>query len=132
MFFRLGVDTGARQQELAKIKVGDINRHGTRIRMMGKGARERDLVLSQSMQRELRSYLRTRAEMLEESGMDDEEVPWLFPTLRGSRLRSTTIQRFLKRMSEAGGVTPSDPVPRPPALVGHRQDSAGRGSPTPP
>jgi integrase/recombinase XerD len=98
--------TGARVSEVAGLDLGDLDLGGARVRVLGKGSKERDLPLHREAVARLHSYLRDgRPDLRPKAG---EEA--VFLNRGGGRLTDGGIRRMLKRhldfLGEASGITP--------------------------
>ncbi len=97
LFFFL-YSTGARISEALSVDVEDIEWNERRIRITGKGRKERFLFLPVSLVRELRKYLELRSEYL--SGKKNPEEKALFLGERGSRLPFSSAHIIFDRYRE--------------------------------
>jgi len=86
--------TGVRRAELIAIRVEDVDPDRGRIRIYGKGGKEREVIISPELQRALTAYLYEK----NLSG----KAP-LFPSRTGGPSHNSTLQRRFKRwLSQAG------------------------------
>jgi len=90
------VDSGLRLGELLALRGGDLNWASSTLRVMGKGARERDVPLGRKARRLLGRWLRTRGD-----GKADERI---FVTGAGLPVSQRNFQRALRRYAERAGV----------------------------
>lgn len=98
--------TGARVSEISGLDIGDLDLAGGRIRVMGKGSKERDLPLHRQAVKAINEYLKSARPEL--SG--PRQSPALFLSVRGNRMSSDAIRRMFKRHIEvAGGDTGLSP-----------------------
>jgi integrase/recombinase XerD len=95
------LDTGLRLSEALALRVADVEDDGV-VKVLGKGAKERRVSLSRSLQAQLRPYLRARQAALETIGRP--ESPWLFPNDVGGKLTPRAIRLRLKQYAEAAGI----------------------------
>jgi len=98
--------TGARVSEVAGLDLSDLDLGGARVRVLGKGSKERDLPLHREAVKRLGSYLRDgRPGLRPKAG---EEA--VFLNRAGGRLTDGGIRRMLKRhldvLGESSGITP--------------------------
>ncbi|WP_342709580.1 tyrosine-type recombinase/integrase [Bradyrhizobium sp. B124] len=91
---RLMIATGIRVGELCKIRISDIAPEGTRVRIRGKGARDRHVYVSDAvLQSELVQLLECRAK-------ERSKVAHLFLNRLKRPMRPQSIRRALRRYSE--------------------------------
>jgi integrase/recombinase XerD len=88
---------GLRVSELANIRVEDLSLDEGRIRLLGKGDKERVVPLGEPALRALAAYLAARR--LKWSGKPGES--WLFVSARGARLTRQWIWRIVKASDAA-------------------------------
>jgi integrase/recombinase XerD len=98
--------TGARVSEVAGLDLGALDTRDARVRVLGKGSKERDLPLHREAVRRVEEYLRTgRPEFKPKPG---EQA--VFLNRNGTRLTDGGIRRMLKRhlefLGESSGITP--------------------------
>lgn len=92
--------TGLRANELAKIKVGDIDTDQRIIEVIGKGDKPRKVTYSSLLDRPLQLWLnRERG-----SYVSSERSPYLFPSKHGDSLSPNTIRRIADDGAEEAGV----------------------------
>lgn len=94
-------NTGARISEALSVDVGDVERSQRRIRITGKGGKERFLFLSPVTIRELDGYLALRKSVLEANGRAGEEA--LFISTRGKRLPFSSAHIIFTEARQALG-----------------------------
>lgn len=102
----LAYSCGLRCEEIVNLDRGAFDFEAERLRVLGKGSKERLLPVGEPAQRALREYLEGgRGELL---GERDE--PALFLSRRGRRLSSSDVTRrlglWVRRAALAGGVSP--------------------------
>jgi site-specific recombinase XerD len=88
------LDTGVRLSELTKMKVDDIGESG-RIKIHGKGGKERIVRIGKVAQKALWRYLVYRPQ-------NDKQELWL--TEEGKPITNSGVQSFLKRLKQRAGV----------------------------
>ena len=94
------VDTGIRVQELATIKVKNINLNDTTILINGKGGKSRTVYLSETTVEHLRAYIQTlKDEYLFPSTRADAKSVYRNRTYFERRLRELCEQAGIERMS---------------------------------
>lgn len=94
---RLILDTGARIGEILAIVPADIDlRNGALLLRETKSGKERFVYFSKKMARNLKSWLEYRERYT--------DVPYVFPTTRGNRMDSRTVNRSFKRHSSLVGL----------------------------
>lgn len=84
------IDTGMRLRELANLELADFNMPAHRCKVMGKGAKERELQLSLATVKAISKYLRFR-------GSVDDRL-WL--SEEGKPLTASGIQQIIRRISK--------------------------------
>jgi site-specific recombinase XerD len=89
------LDTGIRLSELAAIRLGDIDTGTGRIKVLGKGAKERLVRIGKTAQKAIWRYLVFRPQ-------NGEETLWL--TEEGKPLNITGIQSLIKRLKQRAGI----------------------------
>jgi len=98
--------TGARVSEVAGLSLGDLDLSDSRLRVLGKGSKERDLPLHRQAVARLRTYLADGRPGLHPR-LGEEAV---FLNRAGGRLTDGGIRRMLKRyldsLGESSGITP--------------------------
>jgi site-specific recombinase XerD len=96
------LDTGCRANELLSIHVGDISLGNGAIRIVhGKGDKSRSAYMGRKSRREVRKYLRHRAD-------DSPESP-LWATTQGTRLSYAGLRSMVRRRAAKAGV-PAPPL----------------------
>ena len=83
--------TGVRRAELIGIRIEDVDWQGQRIRIRGKGGKERQVIISPQLQRALWVYLHDK-------NLSDQSP--LFPSRTGRQFHNSTLQRWFKRWLE--------------------------------
>lgn len=89
------LETGCRVSELANIKISDINLTSGYIKVMGKGAKERNIPIQSNFKKVLRKYLFHRGEL-------DHE--FLFITVDNNPLKVRAIQERMDVIGEKAGL----------------------------
>jgi len=97
------LDTGMRRAELCALRVRDLELDAQRVRVFGKGSKERMLPLGQRTARALWRYLTQRG------GEGDDP---LFVTPDGGELRGDAVRLLIRRIGDQAGVTPPATVHR--------------------
>lgn len=97
MAVRLMIATGIRVGELCKILVGDVAPDGRSVRIRGKGARDRQVYISD---RTLQSEI---SELLERGARQTTQDSHLFVNRRNRPMRPQSVRIALRRYSEASG-----------------------------
>ena len=87
--------TGVRRAELIGIRIEDVDWQGQRIRIRGKGGKERQVIISPQLQRALWVYLHDK-------NLSDQSP--LFPSRTGRQFHNSTLQRWFKRWLEQAAV----------------------------
>jgi integrase/recombinase XerD len=95
-------DTASRLSEALSVRVTEKLVADGAVKLIGKDDKEREVWLSADTRKELRPYLRARAEALKET--DQPESPWLFPTVWGDRLSTRQAQERLKALGRRAGI----------------------------
>jgi len=97
---RLLIVTGLRVSEAMSIKVADVTGCATKIRVWGKGNRERTVyVTNERLHMDLRHYWEKRRD---EVGMG----AWLFQNSRGNKLTSQAFRKRLRTLSKNLNIEP--------------------------
>jgi integrase/recombinase XerC len=91
LILELLYSSALRVSELAGLNLGDLDRHGGTVRVLGKGHKERIVPVGQPAWAALRAYLALRPA--------GEEMA-LFVNLRGQRLGVRSIQMRVKKLGE--------------------------------
>lgn len=98
--FTFMLDTGARLQEIASLKLADLDLDYNHVaRAMGKGRRERNLVMGPQTVKVMDRYLRDR------NRRQAADSPWLWLGKKG-RLSASGIAQALKRRCTSAGIEP--------------------------
>ena len=92
---------GLRLSELAGLNLVDLNIKEGRVRVWGKGAKERLAFLGNPAQKALQAYFPLREQVLQEKGLSEEA---LFLNNRGGRLSSRGVARVVGRWSRIAGL----------------------------
>jgi integrase/recombinase XerC len=92
---------GLRLSELAGLNLADLNIKEGRVRVWGKGAKERLAFLGNPAQKALQAYFPLREQMLQEKALSEEA---LFLNNRGGRLSSRGVARVVGRWSRIAGL----------------------------
>jgi len=93
------LDTGMRAEELCRIRFADLDRRRGTVYIMGKGAKERKLLLGQRGYHYLSSYLDHWR------GEPEQDNEPLILTDSGSPLTYQTIQQLFRRLKAYSGIT---------------------------
>lgn len=91
--------TGMRLSELRRLDVGDMDLVGERVRVRGKGRKERIVPLGSSAVRAVRRYEPRRREAL--AGKSNADRAALFLTQRGIRISARQVQSIVNRFLDA-------------------------------
>lgn len=92
--------TGVRVGELVRLKRDDVNLVERKAVVYGKGAKEREVYLTETAMLYLKDYLSSRS--------DDSEI--LFPSLRGcNQMNVSGVQHLYKRLGEKSGIKNAHP-----------------------
>jgi integrase/recombinase XerC len=92
---------GLRLSELAGLNLADLNIKEGRVRVWGKGAKERLAFLGNPAQKALQAYFPLREQMLQEKALSEKA---LFLNNRGGRLSSRGVARVVGRWSRIAGL----------------------------
>ncbi len=96
--------TGIRVSELCGLNVDDVDLSGCRMRVLGKGGKERIVFLTDEAVGALKEYLMYRMEKLSKiKRLDEDTKRALFITSRG-RISDMTVRRILKRIFMRCGI----------------------------
>ncbi len=93
--------TGMRISELCGLNVEDVDLSGCRVRVRGKGKKEREAFFGEHAKEALLMYLKEERPKLARTLKKDREA--LFITKRG-RISDTTVRRMLKRLALKAGL----------------------------
>lgn len=100
--------SGLRVSELHALDLHQFQLDEGWVRVLGKGAKERDVPLTQPSIQKLRVYFSLRSELCDASGAQDSQA--VFLNARGGRLSARSIRRRLEiAQQEAGIETPVSP-----------------------
>jgi site-specific recombinase XerD len=94
--FMLLLDTGARRDEIAGLKLTDVDLELDVLLVLGKGRRERTLPFGRKAGEALDRYLRARARH------KDTELPWLWLGKRGRLTEWGLVMMLRRRGTQAG------------------------------
>jgi site-specific recombinase XerD len=94
---KLLVDTGVRASELCALRIRDLDMTNLRVKVMGKGSKERLLAINARTAQAIWRYLATRE--------DRRPVDPLFATRSGQFLDRHNLRHMLKRSGERAGVS---------------------------
>jgi integrase/recombinase XerD len=94
--------SGARVSEVSGLDIGDVDFAGSRVRLMGKGSKERIVPLYQAALRALRGYLDTGRPALAKPA---EPTQALFLSTRGRRMSADAIRTMFNKTLVAAGVS---------------------------
>ncbi len=92
---------GLRLSELAGLNLADLNVREGRVRVWGKGAKERLAFLGNPAQKAMQAYLTLREQLLQEKALSEKA---LFLNNRGGRLSSRGVARVVGRWSRIAGL----------------------------
>lgn len=95
---------GLRVSEVCGLSLGDIDRRGRVVHVMGKGSKERICPLNEAAFEALEQYLARRGELLAEP-FPNQEPDALFLNFRGGRLRPRSIARHLDKYVLKAGLS---------------------------
>jgi integrase/recombinase XerC len=93
--------TGMRREELAAIKLADIDMRQGLIRVIGKGNKERVVPVGDATMADLKAYLARRQEFVQVSGVS---VTALFLNRQGGRLSVRSVDRLVKQFGRGEGL----------------------------
>ena len=93
--------TGVRREELAHIRLSDIDLRQGLLRVIGKGNKERVVPVGDTTLADLKAYLERRREFVGESGADGGV---LFLNLRGGSLSVRSVDRLVKKFGRGEGL----------------------------
>jgi site-specific recombinase XerD len=93
---RLFLQTGIRVSELVNLRLDDVDLAGRTIRIIGRGNRERELVLEKKATQALTSYMQTRL-----PSADDH----LFLSYQDSGLSITAVKKLVVKYRNLAGIT---------------------------
>jgi site-specific recombinase XerD len=90
------LDTGMRASELCQIRLSDVNFKANRLKVYGKGAKERHLPFSSSTKNAIQKYI----------NVERSTIPrdFLFVTFSGKPLRGDNLYQLIKRIGERAGL----------------------------
>lgn len=94
--------TGGRISEVQGINLADIDMQGLRVKLIGKGMKERYIPLTPPAIAALKLYLPIRAEILSKAGLQDN--PALFVSNRGTRWSIHTMRGRIQRIGILAGL----------------------------
>ncbi len=94
----LFLNCGLRLSELSAIRIKDIQED--RLRVIGKGDKERTVYLNGACIDAINDYLDARPKR----GVKEEAKPFLFISRQGNRLANSSIQRMIKQSLKAAGL----------------------------
>ncbi len=101
--FELLYATGMRVSELSGLNFGDLNLENNEIRVLGKGNKERIVLVSNKAKEFLKTYLKTARYMIFKDELKkeyDEKTP-VFINKTGYRLQPQSIRKSIKEVVEA-------------------------------
>ncbi len=93
--------TGLRVSELVSLDLGSIDFSRGELRVVGKGNKERRVLVGSRAAEALRAYLRRRSIMAAKKGVATEA---LFLSNRGTRISTTTVRRIINRGTRRAGI----------------------------
>ena len=94
--------TGVRISELSNLNFENLNLENNEITVLGKGAKERIVLISNRAKEFLETYIKTVRPMIPEEEFDKELKPQnpVFINKTGYRLQTATIRNFIKQIVE--------------------------------
>jgi len=95
--------TGMRVSELCGLRVQDYNQEGMEMRVLGKGGKERVVLLNQSAHSWLKKYLSETWTKLAEGRTPQAEHP-LFVSRQATRLSSRSVHRIVMKYAIKAGI----------------------------
>lgn len=95
--------TGMRVSELCMLNLDDVDLSGSRIRVRGKGKRERIVFLTEEAVKAIREYLAYRMKRLSEGNYSEDAKNALFITIKG-RISDMTVRRIVSKVFRLSGV----------------------------
>lgn len=100
LILRMFYATGIRLSELANMKVTDIDFYNRRIKILGKGSKERYVLYGDNCHKSLERYLnKGRLKLLKNS------TDYLFLNSKGEKLTSGGIEYIINKIVKGSGVT---------------------------
>ena len=96
--------SGLRVSELVGLNLGDIDRRGLMLRVLGKGRKERIVPYGASAQAALEVYWPIREELLNRPGAKKREIVAVFLNDYGSRLGARSVRTIVKKYSRLANV----------------------------
>ncbi len=101
--------TGMRVSELSAARVGDLNLDSMEMRVLGKGSRERVVLLNQGATDCLKKYLETRAIAEKNGAMPETRIPGmdepLFVSRQATPLSTRSVHRIVLKYARLAGLT---------------------------
>jgi site-specific recombinase XerD len=95
------LDTGMRASELCGLNFSQVDSHNRRVRVMGKGAKERTIPFSPRTGQTLWRYLTSRQDVRANDS--------LIATVDGHRLNRSRLQKILGKIGNRGGISKVHP-----------------------
>jgi len=95
--------SGLRVSELVGLDLGDIDRAGQMLRVLGKGRKERIVPFGSSAQTALEAYWPVRDELLNRPGVNSE-IEAVFLNYFSSRLSTRSVRAIVKKYSRLANV----------------------------
>ncbi|MDZ4263812.1 MAG: tyrosine-type recombinase/integrase [Pseudomonadota bacterium] len=89
--------TGVRRQELVTVKLKDLDMERRRVRVLGKGEKERSIRFTTACQQDLEAWLRLRATR-------HATTDALFISVRGGPIHPNTINPLFKKWAKKAGI----------------------------
>lgn len=89
-------NAGLRLSELANLQISNVE-NKIRMRIIGKGKKDRDIALSDELIQEISDYLPWRRQ-------HGPGIPYLFFSNRGTKFSGRQIQRYIAKFAEKAGV----------------------------
>lgn len=94
--------TGVRREELANLKLSDIDRTRGMLSVIGKGNKHRQVPLGEQTMGELSKYLQRREEFCL---LKDTQTPFLFLNRFGKSLSVRSVDRAIKKFGRQAGIS---------------------------
>ena len=101
--FELLYASGLRVSELTGLDLGNIDRQGKMLRVLGKGRKQRVVPYGEKAQIALEAYWPVREELLARRKTDNDE-PAVFLTFRAARLTPRDVRTIVKKYARLGNV----------------------------
>lgn len=100
-----GLDAGLRVGELVALQLDHLNLPGRRLIVRnGKGAKDRQVPLTERLVEALHGWLERREEEV------GSECPWVFPTRKGDRILTRYVRKVVKREARKAEIREAERV----------------------